>query len=97
MAKSSLPSRVPLPIKERFVNIHLTTSLSLWSETTTAVAARSCGATAATLVVSFVMLAAFAFVYSATACGHPDVYLWSTLQHLAGVLNYINVFDGVCA
>ena len=33
---------------------------------------RSCGATAATFVVAFVTLAAFAFVYSATACGHPD-------------------------
>ena len=27
---------------------------------------------AATLVAAFVMLAAFAFVHSATACGHPD-------------------------
>ena len=29
MAKSSLPSRDPLPIKQRFANIHLSTSLSL--------------------------------------------------------------------
>ena len=28
VAKSSLPSRAPLPIKQRFANIHLSTSLS---------------------------------------------------------------------
>ena len=33
---------------------------------------RFCGATAATLVVAFAMLAAFAFVHSATTCGHSD-------------------------
>ena len=32
----------------------------------------SCGATAATFVVAFVMLAAVACVCSATACGRPD-------------------------
>ena len=79
-------------------------------------------AIAAFLVVAFVMLAAFAFVHSATACGHSDpaggscfqpggaatlaallafsfvfVLLWSTLLDLVGVLNNVDVFDGVCA
>ena len=49
-------------------------SCSLWQHgcVSSFASSRSCGATAATFVVAFVMLAAFAFVYSATACGHPD-------------------------
>ena len=49
-------------------------SCSMWQHgcVSSFASGRSCGATAATLVVAFVMLAAFPFFHSATACGHPD-------------------------
>ena len=47
---------------------------------------RLCGATAATCVVAFVMLAAFAFGHSATACGHSDPAGGSCFQCVAATL-----------
>ena len=62
---------------------------------------RSCGATAATFVVAFVMLAACAFVHSATACGHSDPAGGSCFQcvaaTLAALLVVSFVFVPLCA
>ena len=61
-------------IMKNLLRVATVGSCSVWQHgcVSSFASSRSCGATAATFVVAFVMLAAFAFVYSATACGHPD-------------------------
>ena len=61
-------------IMKYLMRVAIVGSCSVWQHicVSSFASSRSCGATAASFVVAFVMLAAFAFVYSATACGHPD-------------------------
>ena len=63
-------------------------SCSVWQHicVSSFASSRSCGAIAATFVVSFVELAAFAFVHSATACGHSDPAGGSCFQCVAATL-----------